>query len=76
MQRLFLATRNAHKTREVAEMLGAKFVLEDLRGRPEINEVIEDGATLVENARLKPGRSRGKSRGWCWRTIRDWRSIR
>ncbi len=36
-------------------MLGAKFVLEDLRGRPEINEVIEDGATLVENARLKAG---------------------
>lgn len=34
-------------------MLGAEFALEDLRGHPEIDEVIEDGATFAENARLK-----------------------
>lgn len=50
---LFLATRNAHKTRELAQMLGPDFVLEDLRARPEIGEVVEDGATFFENARLK-----------------------
>lgn len=34
-------------------MFGAEFALEDLRGHPEIDEVIEDGATFAENARLK-----------------------
>ena len=34
-------------------MLGADFTLEDLRAHPGIDEVIEDGATFAENARLK-----------------------
>lgn len=51
--RLLLATRNAHKVREFAEILGGDFVLQDLSGHPEIGEVIEDGATFAENARLK-----------------------
>ena len=50
---LFLATRNAHKTREFAELLGADFALEDLGAHPEIDEVVEDGATFAENARRK-----------------------
>ena len=53
MHHLFLASRNAHKARELAEALGAEFVLEDLRGHPEIAAVIEDGATFAENARIK-----------------------
>ena len=53
MLSLCLATRNAHKTREFVELLGAEFVLEDLSAHPEIGEVIEDGATFAENARLK-----------------------
>ncbi|MEO8440708.1 MAG: RdgB/HAM1 family non-canonical purine NTP pyrophosphatase [Spartobacteria bacterium] len=53
MRQLFLATRNAHKTRELAEMLGPEFSLEDLRGHPEIPDLVEDGATFAENARLK-----------------------
>ncbi len=53
MHRIFLASRNGHKTRELAQILGADFVLEDLRSHPEIGEVIEDGATFLENARLK-----------------------
>ncbi|MBA3961062.1 MAG: RdgB/HAM1 family non-canonical purine NTP pyrophosphatase [Chthoniobacterales bacterium] len=53
MLSLCLATRNAHKTREFVEMLGAEVALEDLSAHPEIEEVIEDGATFAENARLK-----------------------
>ena len=53
MHSLCLATRNAHKTREFVEMLGADFVLEDLSAHPEIGEVIEDGTTFAENAERK-----------------------
>ena len=53
MHHLFLASRNAYKTRELAAMLGAEFALEDLRGHPEIGEVVENGTTFSENARLK-----------------------
>ncbi len=53
MRHLILATRNAHKTREFTEMLGADFTVEDLRTHPGIDEVIEDGATFAENARRK-----------------------
>jgi XTP/dITP diphosphohydrolase len=51
--RLILATRNPHKSREFAQILGSAFALEDLRGHPEIGEIVEDGATFEENARLK-----------------------
>jgi XTP/dITP diphosphohydrolase len=53
MHHLFLATRNPHKTRELAAMLGAEYLLEDLRSHPEIEEIVEDGATFAENARFK-----------------------
>jgi XTP/dITP diphosphohydrolase len=53
MQHLFLASRNPHKTRELAAMLKAEFAVEDLREHPEIAEVMEVGATFAENARLK-----------------------
>lgn len=53
MIHLQLATRNAHKTRELRELLGDNFVLEDLTAHPEVGEVIEDGTTFAENARLK-----------------------
>ncbi|MDQ3117529.1 MAG: RdgB/HAM1 family non-canonical purine NTP pyrophosphatase [Verrucomicrobiota bacterium] len=53
MHELFLATRNPHKTRELAQILGPGFALEDLRRRPDLGEVIEDGTTFFENARLK-----------------------
>jgi len=53
MHHLFLASHNAHKTRELAEVLGAEFALEDLRGHPEIGVAIEDGATFAENAQIK-----------------------
>ncbi len=34
-------------------MLGTGFALHDLRAHPEIGEVIEDGASFLENAQLK-----------------------
>lgn len=53
MVRLLLATRNAHKTREFAEILGKDFEVSDLlsvRDAPEINET---GGSFAENAILK-----------------------
>ncbi|HEY3602154.1 MAG TPA: RdgB/HAM1 family non-canonical purine NTP pyrophosphatase [Chthoniobacterales bacterium] len=50
---LLIATRNAHKTREFAGLLGPEFVLEDLRSHPHLAEVVEDGATFAANARIK-----------------------
>ena len=52
-QRLLLATRNAHKTREVREILGNRFLVEDLTTRPDVPEVEETGTTFEENAQLK-----------------------
>lgn len=53
MHHLWLATRNAHKTREFLEMLGDDLEIEDLSAHPEIGEVVEDGTSFAENARLK-----------------------
>ena len=53
MNRLLLATRNSHKTREFAEILGEEFAVRDLAGEPDIPVVEETGATFAENAILK-----------------------
>jgi XTP/dITP diphosphohydrolase len=53
MRQLLVATRNAHKTREFAQMLGAEFEVCDLTGISELSPVNETGATLAENAILK-----------------------
>jgi XTP/dITP diphosphohydrolase len=50
---LLIATRNRHKTGELAKLLGPAFQVEDLTGHPEIPEVEETGATFAENAALK-----------------------
>ncbi len=50
---LLLATRNAHKTREFAQILGREFVLSDLANSPEIPAVEEIGSSFEENAVLK-----------------------
>lgn len=52
-QRLLLATRNAGKTREVAEILGENWVVEDLTARPDLPEIVEDGETFEQNAIVK-----------------------
>jgi XTP/dITP diphosphohydrolase len=53
MTTLILATRNSHKTREFAEILGGDFEVRDLSGESEAPVVEETGATFAENAALK-----------------------
>ena len=53
MKRLLLATRNAHKAREIQEILGPEFELRDLTAYPQISQAVETGKSFEENARLK-----------------------
>lgn len=50
---LVLATRNAHKTREIAEMLTGMFEVRDLSSYPQAPLVDETGDTFLDNATLK-----------------------
>jgi XTP/dITP diphosphohydrolase len=63
-QRLLLATRNAHKTREVREILGEGFEVEDLTVHPDLPEVEENGTTFEANARLKALAAAARFDGW------------
>ncbi len=53
MLSLHFATRNAHKTREFAEILGPHFALSDLSQIIGVPKVEETGRTFEENAILK-----------------------
>jgi XTP/dITP diphosphohydrolase len=53
MHQLLLATRNAHKTREFAEILGDGFEIRDLADAAELPAVEETGLTFEANAILK-----------------------
>lgn len=53
MHRLLLATRNSHKTREFAEILGDEFDVHDLTEAVELPVVEETGLTFEANAILK-----------------------
>ena len=53
MIQLLLATRNQHKTREFAQLLGASFTVRDLTLKSDIPAIAESGATFEENAALK-----------------------
>jgi XTP/dITP diphosphohydrolase len=50
---LVVATRNAHKTREIQHILGSNFTVRDLRAIPEVSEICESGTSFEENAKLK-----------------------
>ena len=50
---LVVATRNSHKTGEIAAMLKGRYVVKDLSAFPEAPEIEETGSTFAENARLK-----------------------
>jgi len=63
-QRLLLATRNAHKTREVREILGAAWMVEDLAALPGLPEVEETGVTFEDKARLKALAASPHYGGW------------
>ncbi len=53
MHQLLLATRNSHKTREFAEILGEGFEIRDLAGAADLPAVEETGLTFEANAILK-----------------------
>jgi len=53
MRPLLIATRNAHKTREIAQIFGARFAVTDLTAHPELPATVESGSTFLENATLK-----------------------
>ena len=53
MIELVVATRNAHKTREIQHILGSNFTVRDLRAIPEVSEICESGTSFEENAKLK-----------------------
>ena len=50
---LIVATRNAHKTREIEQILGSEWAVWDLTAHPEISEIMETGTSFEENAKLK-----------------------
>jgi XTP/dITP diphosphohydrolase len=50
---LIVATHNAHKTREIAKILGSGLALQDLTAYPEIPEIAESGTSFEENAKIK-----------------------
>lgn len=53
MHQLLLATRNSHKTREFAQILGNGFDVRDLAGVTELSVIEETGLTFAANATLK-----------------------
>ncbi len=53
LPRLIIATRNAHKTAEIREMIGDRFEVLDVTAFPECPEIEETGNSFLENARLK-----------------------
>ena len=64
MFRLTIATRNADKTREFAEILGHDFVVSDLSAVTEMQPIEESGETFVENAILKAVTVSAAVAGW------------
>ena len=50
---LIVATRNAHKTREIQRILGPTFTANDFSAHPEIPDIHETGKSFGENAILK-----------------------
>ena len=50
---LVIATRNAHKTQEIREIIGGSHEVADVNDFPDLPEVEETGTTFLENATLK-----------------------
>ena len=50
---LIVATRNAHKTREIEQIIGSGLTVRDLTAHPDISEITESGTSFEENAKLK-----------------------
>ena len=52
-QKLILASNNAHKIQELSAMLGGRYDVLSMRDAGFTDEIIEDGETFEENARIK-----------------------
>lgn len=50
---LLVATGNAHKTQEIAAILGSEWMVEDLRAHPQLSSPEENATTFEANARIK-----------------------
>lgn len=65
MTELVLATKNRGKLRELSELLaGAGLKITALDDHPEVPEIVEDGATFLENAAKKARTVAGVIKGW------------
>jgi len=53
VMKILLATRNQHKTREFAYLLGPHFQVTDLTNERDLPEIVETGSTFEENAAIK-----------------------
>ncbi|HEX5791274.1 MAG TPA: RdgB/HAM1 family non-canonical purine NTP pyrophosphatase [Luteolibacter sp.] len=53
LPRLIIATRNAHKTSEIRDLIGDRYEVLDVTHFPECPMIKETGTTFLENARLK-----------------------
>jgi XTP/dITP diphosphohydrolase len=53
MSRLLFATRNSHKTRELAQLLGRGFSVRDLTSLTDVPKIVESGDSFEENAGIK-----------------------
>ncbi len=62
--RLFIATRNPHKSAEIRAMLGSSFEVLDSTTMPDLPEIEETGTTFLENARLKAVGISRRVAGW------------
>ncbi|PYJ44171.1 MAG: non-canonical purine NTP pyrophosphatase, RdgB/HAM1 family [Verrucomicrobia bacterium] len=51
--KILLATRNRHKTREFAHLLGPQFQVTDLTDERDLPGIVETGGTFEENAAIK-----------------------
>ena len=60
---LLLATRNPHKTREFAALLGGQFVVRDLSDESDAPTIEETGSSFEENAILKATETARQFRG-------------
>ena len=62
--RILIATRNAHKTGEIAAILGDGWEVSDLNGHPEVPSPEETGETFAENAAIKAEAASRVFAGW------------
>jgi len=53
LPRLIIATRNAHKTLEIRDLIGDRYEVLDVTAFPECPIIKETGTTFLENSRLK-----------------------